>query len=317
MITPPVGANVIAGGECITGDGVTPLDIDGCCIHGNLFREFGALLCDDAEESTEVAKLCEIAEGMTSVLACLEIIKSNPIASIDGDAVSLNKCTPDGRPLIFCKKTDTITGEVSFETFVLEDGTLVPHAGTECVECNKQYNPIDQWVSDPTSEFCDYRVYECDGEKFIFNPITCEYENIPMGTITTPYQPTGEDVCDDAQTGPFNLLVGATTVGDIVAGQLAGLVFDLNGTEVPVTAEDVESIKITPKPCGALDPDGAEVTADWIIVNEVNASNYIDVPEGGVDLDVAVEVPAGGCAVAEICFKSCLSKQEIAALSKG
>ena len=271
--------------------------------------------CSTAD--TMLDKICELVAGQTSILACLEIIKNNPIAAFDGDALQLNKCSPDGNPLVFYAITDESTGNLTgFETYVLIDGELVPYEGTECVDCNKQYRPVDLWVADPESPFCDYRVYECDGEKFIYNPNPpiCDYEKIPMGTITTPYKPTGEDVCDDAQTGPINLPAGATTVADIIAANLEGLTFDFNGTEVPVTADDIESIKITPKPCGALDPDGVKVTADWVVVNEVNASNYIDVPEGGVDGTVAIEVPEGGCSIAELCFKKCLSKQEIAAL---
>ena len=181
---------------------------------------------------------------------------------------------------------------------------------------DKTYNKIDLWVSDPESPFCDYRIYECEGDKYIYNPTTCEYEILPMGIQTTPYQPTGELVCREAQYGAYELTAGATDVATLVADILGvnPLTYNLNGVTVPVDAADIDYVKITPKACGTFNSAGDEVLVDFIDVNGVAASNFVDLSEGGVDGATAIEIPVGGCAVVDVCFKKCWTKQEVAAI---
>jgi len=188
----------------------------------------------------------------------------------------------------------------------------------------KQIVFAQKWVADESSPFCGEPIFVClsgiatDGNQYICPTDSSEQPNLEIltvGTLTTPYQPSGDKVCAEAQVGPVELAAGATTVGDIVAANLPAD-FDFNGTAVPVTADDVSSITISPKACGTLDSAGTEVTIDYVNIDGIAASMHVDDEEGGVNAATAVEVPAGGCSVVSLCFKSCLSKQEIAALAE-
>lgn len=149
-----------------------------------------------------------------------------------------------------------------------------------------------------------------------FNPATSKYEALPMGIQTTPYQPAQSKICASAQVAAYELLPGSTTVGAIVAAVLAAtpLTFDVAGKAVAVTAEDVNFIKIQPKACETLTSTGDEVTIDYINVNGNAAGNFVDLEEGGVEASTAIEVPVGACAIVDVCFGKCWSKQEVSAL---
>ncbi len=152
--------------------------------------------------------------------------------------------------------------------------------------------------------------------KVFYNCDTNTYEEPPMGIQTTPYKPTTDKTCAEAQFAAYELTPGATDVGTIVADILAAnpQVFTVNGSEVPVTAEDIDFIKITPKACGTQTSAGEEVTLDFVNINGSAAENFVDLSDGGVAATTQVEVPAGGCALVDVCFKKCWSKEELAEL---
>ena len=216
------------------------------------------------------------------------------------------------------------TGEIAdyvFHPFGAEPVSLGKTlAGYSPCDNGKQFVPKQLWVADPASPFCDQQIFMCvvrgvpDGQHYVCNgDATNPLEELPVGILTTPYQPSGDKVCAETQAGPVELLPGATTVADIVAANLPAD-FDFSGTAVPVTTDDVSNITITPKACGTQNSAGEEVTIDFVNIDGIAASQHVDDQEGGVNGATAVEVPAGGCAVVTLCFKSCLSKQEIAAL---
>lgn len=138
---------------------------------------------------------------------------------------------------------------------------------------------------------------------------------VPVGTTVVPYQPTDAGtVCATAQIEVAQLAAGtADTVGNLATAQIAAetLQFDFNGTLVDVTADDLSFVSIVPKPC-----NGDDILEDWIVIDGNNLAAYTDDEEGGVGLDVPVEIPAAGCGLATMCFKKCLSKAELAALAK-
>ena len=154
------------------------------------------------------------------------------------------------------------------------------------------------------------------GGKVYFNSLTQTYEILDMGIQTTPYQPPQNQICAEAQYAAFELVTGQYSVEKIAAAILAAnpLTFDLAGNVIPVEITDLTYIKITPKECGTLDSAGVEVEIDFIKVNDTAASDFVDSEAGGVDGATLIEVPAGGCAVVDVCFKKCMTKQEVAAL---
>jgi len=192
---------------------------------------------------------------------------------------------------------------------------------SQTTEPAKNWQPVEQWVSDETSLLCGVRVVLClldgveDGKCYFYDPGTKTYKELPVGILTTPYKPSGDKVCAEAQAGPIELLPGATTIADIVAANLPDP-FDFNGTLVPVTADDVSNVVVTPKACGTLNSNGDEITSDFVLIDGIAASQHVDDEDGGVTGTTAVEVPEGGCSVVTLCFKGCLGKQELAALSK-
>lgn len=149
-----------------------------------------------------------------------------------------------------------------------------------------------------------------------FNSATSTYEILPMGIQTTPYQPAQSKICATAQVAAFELVTGGYDVATIVADILAAnpLMFDVAGNAVAVTADDVNFVKVEPKACGTLTSAGVEVEIDYINVNGNAASNFVDLEDGGVEGATKIEVPAGGCAIVDVCFGKCWSKQEVAAL---
>lgn len=313
MLTPPAGANVCYNGEWVKGDGETPLPIDSSCCNLSmvLWRKCRGFVCD-ADEQSEADQICQCIE---EAIASIDLPDSAGVTQI-GCVKGESKGDDPIGVVLACKDAD---GNLDRLVMVPLDGSanVDPYEGPFSLNCGPAvYTPVDLWVDDQESPLCGYRVYICDGEKFILNPTTCEYELLPMGIQTTPYQPTGDDVCREAQYGAYELTAGATDVATLVADILAAnpLTYDLNGVAVPVEAADVNYIKITPKACGTFNSAGDEVLVDFIDVNGVAASNFIDPSDGGVDGATAIEVPVGGCAVVDVCFKKCWTKQEVAAI---
>lgn len=263
------------------------------------------------------------AEALAEVVALLEaIINQQALGAASLEQVG---CVTEGEgkfapvtAIVLAKENED--GSISFVS-IGTDGTIIdPYEGPITLKTGGSQLVFKQlWVADPESEYCHQPIYMClaggipDGEQYVCTG--GRIEELPVGILTTPYQPSGDKICAEAQAGPIELLTGETTVGDIVAANLpAG--FDFNGTVVPVTADDVSSITIIPKACGTLDSAGTEVTIDYVNIDGIAASMHVDDEEGGVNAATAVEVPAGGCSVVSLCFKSCLSKQELAGLTK-
>ena len=298
---------VIPEGKCINGiigDGVKTIPVSDCspakAIRLAHPETNGA--CVEMQTPEETAKLCEIAEGITSVFECLEIIKTQPAAQIDGNLVDLKKCTPDGRPIVFYAETNEVTGEVTFTTYVLEGGTLIPYLGGECVECNKQYNFTQTYIGDESSPYCGLPVFECAGELFVL--FDGEYIQLPEDTnmleVSTTNPSASALTCEtlDVQISITDPLEGVAT--DLVALAIAeGFTFPTFGAPL---AED--ALAITGCSTGvAADLYGGK-TGDTIKDTEgVSANtpfNFTDVDCLPVDLN--------------ICFRKCLSAADIKAL---
>lgn len=226
-----------------------------------------------------------------------------------------------------CKKTNA-DGEVIGFTYFLHESEqpAVEYTGdweactdlndiTEAINCQVQETGL--FISS-NDDYCGLKVFysKALGGKVFFNPTSQTYEILDMGIQTTPYQPPQSQICAEAQYAAYELTTGSTSVEKIADAILAAnpLMFDVAGNAIPVTIDDLAFIKITPKQCGTLDSAGVEVELDFITVNGTAASDFVDLEAGGVDGSTLIEVPAAGCAVVDVCFKKCWSKQEVAAL---
>lgn len=173
-------------------------------------------------------------------------------------------------------------------------------------------------------DFCGYPTFYrvengsvVPGQCFVFNDQTCNFQEIPVGTTVVPYTPSIDKQCFSAQVNVAELAAGTSdTVLNLADAQIAalGLTFDVPGkAPIPVTSAELVFVSLVPKPCGTQDSAGNDVTIDYVTVDGNDLSAYTDDELGGVS-DAQVDVPAGACSLATMCFKLCLSKQEIAAL---
>lgn len=282
-------------GACL--EEATVVDVETCGKVFDCYKPNDLPPCiGDAELSVTDQKQCEIAD----LLADLNIDVTN---AIDGSTVNAGKCTPDGRTIIHCVKKDADGNLIGLDAFAINPatGAAEPYSG-ECVKCNKQYNKVDLWVADPESEFCGYRVYECDGEKFVFNPTTCKYETLPeMLKVTTTNAGNSAKVCEtlDVQLEITEPTEG--TAADLIADAIAaGLTFPTYGAPA---AED--ALAITGQAAGPVVYGGQ--TGDCIADTE------------GVSASTAFDFTDPTCLPANlnVCFRKCLSAAEVKALPEG
>ena len=300
-------------------------------IGGMTFDGIGMANGDYGATGTEILEAQEACKNAQMALVDIIVDPTNPVGSGSG-GIGVIGCLYEGEgkertvthKVFLCKETEE-NPEPHLGLVSLLDGSIEQPWSGEFSDCenDRQIIFLNQWVENQDSEFCGEPIFQCVvngvpvGKCFIFtgdeSKTTLE---IPVGVTTTPYQPSGDKQCKEAQIGPFELLPGATDVGTIVADALAAnpINFDFGGPIVPVTADDIDDVKIIPKKCGTQNSAGDEINADFVNINGIAASYHHDDANGGIDATTEVEVPETGCSVVTLCFKNCLGKQEIAAL---
>ena len=285
-----------------------------------------------APDTPEVEKLCTIAE-------CLEQLKTtitniDPIANFDGNVVSLGKCTPDGRDIIFCIKKDPNTGELlAIDAFALTGSDWEPYDG-ECVDCiQKEWQLTGLEVANPAHPNYCAQTYFCyengvpTGVHHILNQSN-EFEaitvsddelNVPGADDGKVFEAETQNVIIEHATAAI-----ATVADALVFAEAAGLpdmVCKETGQSIPTTAADLCSFKVQRVPCKGsyINDAGVQTTVpddaeDTLFVDSVSINKTGDDPFAGVN--TADAVVAGADAVSVWCFgfQSKLTKAEISAL---
>ena len=151
---------------------------------------------------------------------------------------------------------------------------------------------------------------QSSGQYCVLNQTTDQFEEIPLTTDFTPYQEGDEPKsCFSAQVEVVEVREFTGTLEELFALAAPGLAFDVDGTQVPVTIEDVTSLGIVAKPCD----EEAEppITEGFFRFNGQKGTKLND---SSVDPNATVAISADACTLVSICAEKCWTKSEIAAL---